>query len=88
MLKILMRLIGNLGCSDTSSYKAQVEVGGILKTGNRGYSTFFPKSMSPQNVIDAINEAYISRVFKAGNEYYGYSSEGIKITMYINEKGK
>ena len=40
-------------------YKAQVEVNGIPKTANGGFSTFYSKNLSPQQVVDAINEAYI-----------------------------
>ena len=39
--------------------------------------------MSPQIIIDSINEAYAMKVFKVGNEYYGYAKNGLKITMYI-----
>lgn len=49
--------------NDLGVYKAQVEVNGIPKSGNGGYSTFFPKEMSPQDVIDSINEAYNNKVF-------------------------
>ncbi len=69
-------------------YEAQVEVNTILKIGNGGYSTFFPKDMSPQMIIDSINEAYNTRIFKAGNEYYEYANNGLKITMYINQNKK
>src|SRR5690242_20623642 len=34
-------------------YRAKVTVFGVLKAGNNGYSAFFPKSMSPQEVVDA-----------------------------------
>ena len=44
--------------NDLGVYKAQVEVNGIPKSGNGGYSTFFPKEKSPQDVSDSINEAY------------------------------
>ena len=49
--------------NDLGVYKAQVEVNGIPKSGNGGYSTFFPKEKSPQDVIDSINEAYNNKVF-------------------------
>ena len=57
--------------NDLGVYEAKVEVNTILKSGNGGYSTFFPKDMSPQIIIDSINEAYAMKVFKVGNEYYG-----------------
>ena len=75
--------LNNLGV-----YEAKVEVNTILKSGNGGYSTFFPKDMSPQIIIDSINEAYAMKVFKVGNEYYGYAKNGLKITMYIDKNGK
>ncbi len=76
--------------NDLGVYKAQVEVNGIPKTANGGYSTFFPKDMKPQEVIDAINEAYDSRVFIEGtrNTYTGYTKNGLEIEMYINADGK
>jgi len=74
--------------NDLGVYEAKVEVNTILKSGNGGYSTFFPKDMSPQIIIDSINEAYAMKVFKVGNEYYGYAKNGIKITMYIDKNGK
>ena len=76
--------------NDLGVYKAQVEVNGIPKAGNDGYSTFFPKNMNPQEVIDAINEAYDSRVFIEGtrNTYTGYTKNGLEIEMYIDANGK
>ena len=76
--------------NDLGVYKAQVEVNCIPQTGNGGYSTFFPKDMSPQDVIDSINEAYNNRVFVVGtrNSYIGVSNSGLEIEMYINNNGK
>ena len=76
--------------NDLGVYKAQVEVNGIPKSGNGGYSTFFPKEMSPQDVIDSINEAYNNKVFVVGskNSYIGTSNNGLEIEMYINKNGK
>lgn len=72
--------------NDLGVYKAQVEVNGIPKSGNGGYSTFFSKEMSPQDVIDSINEAYNNKVFVVGskNSYIGISNNGLEIEMYIN----
>ena len=46
--------------------------------------------MKPQEVIDAINEAYDNRVFIEGtrNTYIGYAKNGLEIEMYIDAKGK
>lgn len=76
--------------NDFGVYKAQVEVDGIPKKSNKGYSTFFPKDMDPQEVVDAINEAYDNSVFVEGtsNTYRGMAENGLEIEMYLNEKGK
>ncbi len=55
------------------------------------FSTFFPKTWSPQDVVDAINEANNSRHFQrgSGNKYIGTSaSYGIKIEIYLDRDGK
>lgn len=68
-------------------YRAKVEVNNILKSGNNGYSTFFPDECSPQEVIDMINEAYQNRQKIRGNTYRGSSGEVI-IEMYLTDKDK
>ena len=74
--------------NDQGIYKARVEVNGTPKTGNRGFSTFFPKDWSPQKIVDNINEAYNNRTYEFGNTYSGIGSEGIRISMYIDGNGK
>ena len=76
--------------NDTGVYEAKVEVDGIPKKANGGYSTFFPDNMSPQEVVDAINEAYEKRQFKVKtrNTYEGFSKNGMKITMYLDSDEK
>ena len=76
--------------NDTGVYEAKVEVDGIPKKANGGYSTFFPDNMSPQEVVDAINEAYEIRQFKVKtrNTYEGFSKNGMKITMYLDSDEK
>ena len=71
--------------NDAGVYEAKVEVNGTLKKANGGYSIFFPDHMSPQEVVDAINEAYSNKVLAHGNKYIGKSSNGLKIGMYIRE---
>ena len=71
--------------NDAGVYEAKVEVNGTPKKANGGYSTFFPDHMSPQEVVDAINEAYSNKVLAHGNKYIGKSSNGLKIGMYIRE---
>ena len=65
-------------------YTGRVEISGIAKTANGGKSTFFPESWTAQDIVDGINEAYNNRIFKSGNEFYGYTSKGLKIRMYID----
>ena len=69
-------------------YKAKVEVNGIPKTANGGFSSFYPKSMSPQEVIGSINEAYRNRVYIRGNTYSGLTSSGMEIEMFLDKNGK
>ena len=71
-------------------YKAQVEVNGIPKTANGGFSTFYSKNLSPQQVVDAINEAYSNCELKIGtrNTYQGITKNGMKIDMFLNQNGK
>ena len=69
-------------------YKAKVEVNGIPKTANGGFSSLYPKSMSPQEVIGSINEAYRNRVYIRGNTYSGLTSSGMEIEMFLDKNGK
>ena len=69
-------------------YTGKVEVDGVKKTGNRGYSTFYPESMSPQEVVDAINEAYKNRELISGNLYAGLTKDGMEIDMALTDDGK
>ncbi|GAB5082280.1 hypothetical protein Osc1_14530 [Hominimerdicola sp. 21CYCFAH17_S] len=48
----------------------------------------FSKDMSPQDVVNAINEAYKNRKLRRGNVYIGNSKTGIEIKMFIDENGK
>lgn len=41
--------------------------------------------MSPQEIVDTINEAYSNIVLAHGNKYIGKSSNGLKIGMYIRK---
>jgi hypothetical protein len=76
-------------------YKGQVSVNGIPKTANGGYSTLFPEEMSPQQVVDCINEAYGNKTLVTpapapgmNSTYQGVTAGGIDVTMYINDFGK
>ena len=53
-----------------------------------GFSSFYPKSMSPQEVIGSINEAYRNRVYIRGNTYSGLTSSGMEIEMFLDKNGK
>lgn len=65
-------------------YEAMIEVNGIIKSGK---SSFFPKDYSPQEIINAINEAYGNKQLISGNKFSGISAEGIEIQMYIDSFG-
>ena len=76
--------------NDAGVYEAKVEVNGIPKKGNEGYSTFFPDRMSPQEIVDAINEAYSNKIYQGGSRgvYVGNSKEGIIIRMVLTDDRK
>ena len=74
--------------NDTGVYEAKVEVNGILKKANGGKSTFFPDSMSPQEVVDTINEAYSNMELIEGSRYSGTSRNGIDIEIILNSEGQ
>ena len=44
--------------------------------------------MSPQEVVDCINEAYTNRVYLRGNKYSGITLNGMEIEMYLDADGK
>lgn len=48
--------------------------------------TFFPKHWSPQQVVDAINEAFENKQLVDGskNTFRGQASDGLKIEMYLD----
>ena len=53
--------------NDAGVYEAKVKVNGTLKKANGGKSTFFPDHMSPQEVVDTINEAYSNKIYQEGS---------------------
>ncbi|MGL5870187.1 EndoU domain-containing protein [Clostridium chrysemydis] len=69
-------------------YTAEVEVDGVKKTSNKGRSTLYPKDWTPQQVVDAINEAYNDRQYVKGSKdtYMGETKEGMQISMYLDQK--
>lgn len=69
-------------------YKAKVQVEGKGKSDNNGESTFFPKDWTPQQVVDAINEAYGRRSHRTGNIYAGDTAKGMRINMYLDDGAK
>ena len=71
---------------DLGVYTGKVEVSGIPKISNGGQSTFFPENWTSQDVLDAINEAYVNKQFVQGtkNTYIGDISNGMQIEMYID----
>lgn len=69
-------------------YEAEVKVENVVKTGNKGKSTFFPDEWDTQQVVDAINEAYDAKTFISGNTYEGLTTDGIVIRMYLDQDEK
>ena len=51
-----------------------------------GKSTFFPADMSPQQVIDTVNQAYSNREHTKGNRYEGIAENGITIGMFLDSE--
>ena len=68
-------------------YTAKVIVNGAAKTGNQGYSSFYPDRMNPQEVVDAINQAYANRKKVRGSLYAGLTDEGMEIDMALDDDG-
>lgn len=69
-------------------YRAKAIIGGKHKTNDNGYSTFFPSSLSPQQVVNTINEAYKTRYHIKGNIYVGIANNGMEIEMYLTNDNK
>ena len=65
-------------------YSARVIINGVHKVAK---STFFPTDMTPQQVVDAINEAYTNKTITSTDEFIGETSYGFKIGMYLNKDG-
>lgn len=73
--------------NDAGVYTARIEVTGAHNTANGKFSSFFPKSMTPQQVVDAIDEAYTNSVEIRDNTLIGHS-KGIQIQMYLGNDRK
>lgn len=73
--------------NDKDVYRAQVEFDGKIKKNNRGYSTFFPRNMSPEQVVDAIIEAKQNAIDLGRNRYLGVSKNGLIIEIFTDSKG-
>jgi hypothetical protein len=71
-----------------SVYNGKVTVYGVRKPTNGGESSFFPKFMSPQDVVDSINEAYGRKRPIWGNAYEGETLLGMRISMCLDGSGK
>ncbi|WP_208018046.1 WXG100 family type VII secretion target [Bacillus arachidis] len=79
------KIVGRIeGPDDFGVYKANVEIDGKPKNAK---STFFPKDMTQQQIVDLINEAYANKEISRNNIYRGVASNGMRIEMQI-KKGK
>ena len=65
-------------------FTAKVKVSGVKKN---GFSSFYPESWTPQQVVDAINEAYDDALSDSSNPHgslwIGYSGD-LEINMYLD----
>ena len=65
-------------------FTAKVKVSGVKKN---GFSSFYPEDWSPQQVVDAINEAYDDAMGDKSNPHgsiwIGYSGD-LEINMYLD----
>lgn len=72
-------------------YQAEVEYLGYSKnTHPQGFSTFFPKSWSRNDVIKSINETYqpqyLKEIQRNGNAVYENTVNGVKINVIVNTR--
>lgn len=69
-------------------FTAKVEVGDVKKN---GFSSFYPETWPPQEVVDAINDAYRDALANPqnpqGDLWIGYHGN-LEIDMYLNDKKK
>lgn len=69
-------------------FTGKVKVSGVKKN---GFSSFYPESWTPQQVVDAINEAYEDALSDSSNPHgelwIGYSGD-LEIDMYLNNNQK
>ena len=69
-------------------FTAKVEVDGVKKN---GFSSFYPESWSPQQIVDAINTAYNDALSSPDNPqgslWIGYCDD-LEIDMYLNDSKK
>lgn len=65
-------------------FTAKVKVNGVKKN---GFSSFYPEDWTPQEVVDAINEAYEDAISDTSNPHgelwIGYSGD-LEINMYLD----
>ena len=75
------KIVGNLDPSNKFGvYQAKVEINGVPKGPK---TTFFPKDWTPQQVIDAVNEAFNNKVNIKNNRYIGKTNDGMKIEIIV-----
>lgn len=74
------------GTDKNGVFTGKVEVSGVKKN---GFSSFYPESWTPQQVVDAINEAYENALSDPNNPqgsiWIGFcDNPKIEIDMYLN----
>ncbi|MDM5154718.1 EndoU domain-containing protein [Bacillus sp. DX1.1] len=77
------KVVGNIDPpSEFGAYRANIEVSGVPKNPK---STFFPREWTPQQVIDAINEAFNNKEVFKNNKFRGSTDTGMVIEMVIKK---
>ncbi|WP_282804568.1 minor capsid protein [Clostridium tetani] len=66
-------------------YSAKVIIDGFPKIAK---STFFPANMTPQQIVNSINEAYLTIELYKGEMMKGTAKNGLNIGMYLDKDGK
>ncbi|WP_246054464.1 EndoU domain-containing protein, partial [Paenibacillus anaericanus] len=79
------KIVGNIDPpNEFGVYQANIEINGVVKGPK---STFFPKEWTPQQVIDAVNEAFNNKVIIKNNKYIGETGTGMEIEFILrNDK--
>lgn len=75
------KIVGNIDPpNEFGVYRANIEINGVPK---KPKSTLFPREWTPQQVIDAVNEAFYNKEVVKNNVYRGVTSKGMEIEFIL-----